>query len=666
MKLRLLEISLFAVASIGLSYYVGGIGLSVIFLSAFFLWAAFSAYDFFPAYSRFLASLVISSALPVFTVVFIVPQLARNQWLRSIIFTPPSSTPTDYITIDSNTLGTTNQWLLLTIIGLLLLVFLTSLALRNHYWKFSENHKSTTSSTKTITNRILQNTYPAISRYVVLTPLLALSCLQQLGHTKSLAFMMSGDSRNIFRTVMRTRVTSSYPSLRGLFQNGRFGEILSSSISAMNGTSGFPRVADLIAMRSTYVIVFSLIVGSISVLLTANSEKWTLYITPIRDATIYTLSVLILFSPYPFAEILRSGFFSFFVGLGFLTTTVALIVSKRIDHPEVVLLAGFAAIATYLSYQPAALIVVLPLCVLATQFLWQRYQSKVGHQLISLSIFAITLVGCFAYRPLYERLVVRVGASGEIWPTDTRFTLLMLIISCILIPISKGNLRRTVLTTTAIGISSIFSLKLLDIARGTDPDIYYLMKFRYATNFISGILCIAIIAALFNEPKIWNRAFSAKHFFNKYTLLIRMTVLVVLIGAVSILIPNRTQAPSPLALMTNGWDAPSEVVAEKIFDLWDGSAPYIFTGYFTEENDRIANFWSPYFWEVNRWEWTYGGYLVSVEGLCNIIGSNEVTIYTKVEGLRNQMDIGCLEVSKNTKIMSKENHAFDFSGGSAK
>lgn len=660
MKLRLLEISLFAVASTGLSYYVGGIGLSVIFLSAFFLWAAFSAYDFFPTYSRYLASLVISTVIPVLTVVVVVPQLARNSWLRSMIFTPPSSTPTDYIAIDSNTLGTTNQWVLLTIFGLFLLAILVSLALRNHSWKSPENHKSAASSTKTITSQLLQNTYPAISRYVVLTPLIALSYLQQLGHTKSLAFMMSGDSRNIFRTVMRTRVTSSYPSLRGLFQNGRFGETLASSISALNGTSGFPRVADLIAMRSTYVIVFSLIVASISVLLTANSEKWTPYVTPVRDATIFALSVLILSSPYPFAEILRSGFFSFFVGLGFLTATVALIVPSRIDHSEVVLLASFAAITTYLSYQPAALLVVLPLCGLATQFLWRRYQSEVGHKLISLSIIAFALVGYFAYRPLYERLVVRVGASGEIWPTDTRFTLLVLLISCVLIPFSKGNLRRTVLTTAATGISSILSLRLLDIARGMDPDIYYLMKFRYATNFISGILCIAIIAAVFNEPKIWNRAFGAKTFLNKNILMIRTAILIGLIGALSILIPTRTQAPSPLALMKNGWDAPSEIVTEKTFALWKENSPYIFAGYFDERNERIANFWSPYFWEVNRWEWTYNNYSVSAEGLCGIIGSQDVLVYTRISELKKQLYIKCSATSGHIKLRSTEQNLFLF------
>jgi hypothetical protein len=662
MKTRLIEIGLFAGASLGLSYYVGGVGLAAVFFSALFLWLVFSAYDFFPSSSRYLASLVISTVIPLLTVVGLVPYLGKIEWLRSIAFTPPSTVPTDYISMSSDTLGTTKPWVLFVITGLLLCLIAMFTALRNRYSKVSESSTFFQSSKDSFTTRILSNSFPAISRYVVLTPLLALSYLQGLDYTKSLAFMMSGDSRNIFRVVMRTRVTSSYSSPRGIFQNGGFGETLTSSISAMNGTTGFPRVADLVAMRSTYVIVFCLILASISVLFTAKSDKWIPFVTPLRDITIIFISVLVLFSPYPFAEILRSGFFSFFVSLGFLTAAVAFLVPVTTQRSELLAVAYVAAFATYLSYQPAALILIPLLCVLTIRIIWKRLETRTSHVLISLTIFAITLIGYLVHRPIYDRLVIRVGGSGEIWPTDTKFTLYVFLTSVVLILLSKANFRRTAIKTSALGISAILGLRFLDFARGGDPDVYYLMKFRYATNFVSGIICIAVIAAVFNEAIIWNRPNLTKTLFNKGSRVLRVVVLFGLVGGLFVSISNRTQAPSPIALIRSGWDAPSVLAAKKTFDLWKEDTPYIFSGYFNEGNDRIANFWSPYFWEPNRWEWTYGGYSVSAEGLCTVIGTNNVNVFTKTFGLRRQMDLSCPTILEHTQIQSPENHTYDFFG----
>jgi hypothetical protein len=660
MKSRLIEIGVFAGASLGLSYYVGGVGLATVFFSALFMWLVFSAYDFFPSSSRYLASLVISTVIPVFAVVALVPQLGKVAWLRSIAFTPPSTVPTDYISITPDTLGTTRPWVLFVITGLLLCLIAMLIVLGNQYSKISEDFTFPNSSKEPIATRILRNAFPAISRYVVLTPLLALSYLQSQNHTKALAFMMSGDSRNIFRIVMRTRVTSSYPSIRELFLNGKYGEILASSLSAMNGTEGFPRIPDLIAMRSTYLIVFCLVVASISVLFTAAAQKWNPTFTPIRDTTIAVISVVVLFSPYPFAEILRSGFFSFFVGLGFLTATLAFLVPIKMQRLELLAIAYVAALATYFSYQPAVLIVVPLLCVLTTTFLWKRSKSKAEHILILVAILATTLISYGVYRPTYDRLVIRVRGSGEIWPTDTKFTTYVFLISIVLCILSRGKVQRLLIKASTLVVSAIATLQLIDFARGSDVDLYYLMKFRYATNFVSGVLCLALIAAIFNEDKIWVHTYLKKTLQSKVLPFIRGTLLVGLVGGFFIIVSDRTQAPSPVSLMRQGWDTPSSLVVQKTFELWREDTLYIFAAYFNEANDRMANFWSPYFWEVNRWEWTYAGYSVSVGELCKIIGTNQVNLYTKTIGFREQMDLICLDVSKLTNVLSIEKDIFDF------
>ena len=334
---------------------------------------------------------------------------------------------------------------------------------------------------------------------------------------------------------------------------------------------------------------------------------------------------------------------------------MAFLVPVRIEQPEVLIVACLAAFVTFLAYQPAVLVVIPLVTMLLLRFFWRGYQSTNSHKLLLLLILVVELIAYFTYRPIYERLVLRVGTSGEIWPTDTKFTFLVSFVSGILILVSRGNFRRTVVASFTLGISALCSLELIDFARGSDPDLYYLIKFRYATNFVSGIICIAIIAA------IWNRLNSSKSLLRMGSRVLRSVVVLGLVGGLFASITNCTQAPSPVSLIRTGWDAPSVSVAKKTFELWTEGTPYIFSGYFNEGNDRIANFWSPYFWEPNRWEWTYGGYSISAQGLCNVIRTNEVNVYTRTFGLESQIASICPSALKSAKVFSPENQTYDFS-----
>jgi hypothetical protein len=204
------------------------------------------------------------------------------------------------------------------------------------------------------------------------------------------------------------------------------------------------------------------------------------------------------------------------------------------------------------------------------------------------------------------------------------------------------------------------TLRLIDFARGSDVDLYYLIKFRYAANFVSGVLCVALIAAIFNEDKIWDHTYLKKDFQRKALPLIRGTLLVGLVGGFFIMVSDRTQVPSPVSLMRKGWDTPSSLVVQKTFELWSDDTPYIFAGYFNEANDRIANFWSPYFWQVNRWEWTYNSYSVSPEGLCSVVEAKEIVVYTQTSDLKDRVNQICPTILGRTKIRSPDENLFAF------
>ena len=110
----------------------------------------------------------------------------------------------------------------------------------------------------------------------------------------------------------------------------------------------------------------------------------------------------------------------------------------RISRPDVLLVACFAALATYLSYQPAVLVVIPLLFVLLATYLWRRFQTKTAHSVVLFSVLSGVIVGYLTYQPMYQRLVIRVGTSGEIWPTDADFTFYVFLELCdllVLLPV---------------------------------------------------------------------------------------------------------------------------------------------------------------------------------------------------------------------------------------
>jgi hypothetical protein len=160
----------------------------------------------------------------------------------------------------------------------------------------------------------------------------------------------------------------------------------------------------------------------------------------------------------------------------------------------------------------------------------------------------------------------------------------------------------------------------------------------YTSNYISWVLLIAILgiflAYLSEKPhNISNIDATVTRYFWVKTLGVCSFVALLTLSVMFLSI-----AKSPVASIYRGWDSPTEEIVTRTLDSWkSGNGKYVFASYRTDSNDRIGNFWSPYFWEPNRWEWTYSGYSVDARSLCLVIDGNQLTLITDSRDLMRQM-----------------------------
>jgi len=45
-------------------------------------------------------------------------------------------------------------------------------------------------------------------------------------------------------------------------------------------------------------------------------------------------------------------------------------------------------------------------------------------------------------------------------------------------------------------------------------------------------------------------------------------------------------------------------------------------------SDRLTNFWHPYFWSGDPWNWSYGNYSDDIDGICTFIQGKEILVVT--------------------------------------
>lgn len=632
---RTSEIAVFGLCVVALAFYVGGSALALIFAMSIVLWLIFNAYAVLPSHSRFLGALVLAILLFIFVLNSVLPVLRSFSWLNQRLVTVSTAPIVDYANASGGIFQIIRPW----IIGVLCFCFVLSV------WpivRLTHSQSEILSHSSSLRQRIRHqfrmafvDTGPMVVRYTILFPLAVLAYLQNSNPARALTFTMSGDARNFFLGVMRNRIDNTFPSFFDMTKIGQLGETLATGISVTNGTVGYKQMADQYAIRSVYILVMCIILCSLASIITSHSTEFRGFRAIVRDSMIAILCVFVIASPYPFAEILRSGFLSFFVSIGFMVAAATFLIPQQIARKDVLVMVIICTTATLMSYQVVALVLIPTVIVVTIFFLWNRaarLKERVALSTIGLISFGLVLLNSSS---LSDRFVTRVKDGGTIRPTSVTFVTLVFVFAICAIRVSRGPFKYPVITLCGLAGSSLLVIQVINWSRGEEysPYGYYGYKLMYGANFLMLFSLFAFIGVFLSYLNTENVKTSSFRMGSSSLILRSLAVvtaaLLIVFGSFQF-----TSAESPASTIRKGWNAPSEQILTKTKAVWKtGVENYVFSEYGNDGNDRLANFWSPFFWEPNRWEWTYSGYDVSPLGLCRIIDGKKIILITASDDL---------------------------------
>ena len=633
---RTSEIAVFGACVVALAFYVGGSGLALIFVMSIALWLLFNAYSVLPHHSRFLGALVSAILLFVFVLNTVFPVLRSFMWLNQRLVTISAAPTVDYANASGGIFQIIRPW----IIGVLCFCFVLCawLIVRFTHGQ-SESHSHHRTLRQGIEHRFRMafvDTGPKIVRYTILFPLAVMAYLHNTNPARALTFTMSGDARSFFLGVMRHRVSNTLPSFSDMTKIGQLGETLAAGISVTNGTVGFQQFADQYAIRSVYILVMCIVLCSLALIITSHSADFRGFRAVVRDSVVAILCVFIMISPYPFAEIFRSGFFSLFVAIGFSVSAAAFIIPQQIFRWDVLVMAILCVGATFMSYQLLAFVVVPSAIAVTAYFLWGR-AVRWKERAVLMLVCPISL--CFILlnsNSLTDRFVTRLKDGGAIRPTSFTFVILLFLFAISAIRVSHGSFKYVVVLLSGTAGSSLLAIQVITWSRGEgySPYGYYGYKLMYGANFFMLFSLFAFIGVFLSYLNIKNGRNSPFKMGISPSLILRSFAVIAAALTIVFCSFQFTSAESPASTIRKGWNAPSEQILIKTKALWKmGVENYIFSEYVNDGNDRLANFWSPFFWELNRWELTYSGYDVSPLGLCRIINGKKITLVTASDDL---------------------------------
>jgi hypothetical protein len=638
----------------------------------------FNAYKVLPSHLRYLGALLISTLNFVFVFNTVMPVMKSFQFLRLRIATTQELVETELF--PSRFIEVPHPWFVPLALVVVTLAIWPLARVKRVEKTQSESVVTLSGRIKMRVEQMIQNEDQLVIRYLSLAPLIAIAVLQFTNRLQSLAFTMSGDARNVFLTVMQSRLDLSFPSFTEMANRGRFGESLASGISIANRNSGYPNIGDQYAMRSVYVIALLLIVVSFSAIVISQSSELRKSSRILRNCALLVMSIFLIVNPYPLSEMLNSGFFSMFSSIGFLIATVSFICSPTQPRSDVLIFMVIGGALTAFSYQLFGLIVLPTILVLLCIHFWHRVRRWYFRVTGFLLLGGVAFLVAKDWPVILEKFEIRVNEIASIQPTTIRFTLVVLLLAVLFLISMRTNLRHLSLKIIGLTGSSLVVLQLIKGARGNDSDAYgyYGAKLIYASNFVSWFLVAALVSTLlFTLITKVERRFT-KGYVKVLTFLVPTTLMMAAVGGSIAGTFHFTHAPSPREKILNNWDAPSAQTVEKILDLWnEGESSFIFAQHSSEANDRIANFWSPYFWDVNMWNWIYAPYMIDAPRLCPPINGRAVLLVTSSGALVRQFRSYCPlltasmrvkylpeEIKPNDKspeTLSRESREFDFS-----
>ena len=437
----------------------------------------------------------------------------------------------------------------------------------------------------------------------------------------------SGDGRNFFLHVQRIRVTSGFTSFQNFSSQGDFGTSLSSLVSDGFGSKGLFRFGDQYSVAALYsffgVLIAASAIAAVVTLADTKFERPTFVRTEWFYAIFLLASIACIQMPWVMNEMFRSGFFSAVVAMSFSAAMVAVCIAQVPFIYKACLLTSIT-ILVFVVYPMAAIYPLFALILLALPTIGRRLRTTPLPA--SVVLFAVVLIAVFATPRVTDQLRSRLLLEGAITFLDDSIWL-PLAIAGSAIGLARGKLRLFGLVIFVSGAGTAGFQILAQQLREDDGLFgygYYGVKCGYLGLFI---FLFALITGVFALVLLGLRSTqtSGKN-------LAQHRVFHLLSAAGLVLLASTTSGfmfPESRGFFGNSdsWTQPTSQGLGLAVKYWD-QPKVLFVKISDPGNDKLINFWHPYFWSGDPWNWVYSGYADDPGSICAFIDGKDILVVT--------------------------------------
>jgi hypothetical protein len=438
----------------------------------------------------------------------------------------------------------------------------------------------------------------------------------------------SGDGRNFFLHVQRIRVTSGFTSLSMFSSQGDLSASLSSLVSDGLGSTGLFQFNDQYSIAAIYTFFGILISASAIATVVALTEKKGDLLP--HQFSVLHLAVFVLvgsFSitmPWVMNEMFRSGFSSAVAAMSLCAAMVAVIVSRSSFMVKAILLIAISVLS-FAVYQVAAIYPLFALAVLAVPPLVKKLRSHPVQ--ITLVILFVVGLAIRALPQVKDRMRSRLLLEGSItYLTDSPWIPLGL--AGLALSLVRGRIRTVGFILFVTGACTAGFQTVARYLREGDGQVgygYYGAKFAYIGLFILILTIIASMGALLcaaiSQSKFWTTERSI--FDRSRELAAAIGIFVLATSAGTFVIPESRGFFGK----SDNWVAPTGYGLQLAVSYWD-EPQVVFAQVADPGSDRLINFWHPYFWSGDPWNWSYANNFADYDGICTFIQDKDIIVVT--------------------------------------
>jgi hypothetical protein len=480
---------------------------------------------------------------------------------------------------------------------------------------------------------------------------LSYSTVKLLKPWNLLAPIMSGDGRNNFLLTMAARSSALEPLT--FIDVGILPNSLASFLSAANGSSGVSDVKDLWAMSFVWLISTALIAIALNHTITLalglkESEKISLLV-------IGLVTILFATNPAILSFCLNDGFFSLYCAVAILSggISIAIVRQSGIELVVLIFVVSIGLTFSYILLLPAFLAFFIPFAYQIVKnyennFRWRQLQ-------VCISIGVLVCLGVFG-GDIWKIYLSSVTLAGAFIPMAPTMLACLTTFQFVISKFAKEELVRCWQGLSLFGLASLIQYTVIEIANSSFFDTnnsYYGTKIIVAATFIS---------AGFSIPLLFSTTLGAR-------LLMKRLAVSALICAMCLSyygLSSQTRLPSPIPMILKGWGYPDSSEAELVVAYWPirnmmfiefSKFPSNADGTWRAEtqaaNDRILNFWSPAFWNVDEksnvglYNWIYNNWDPNnLTSLCPLFESDIDVVVTRSKSLESRLRSACVRLPK--------------------